>query len=119
MDKKIYTQKFKEVFEVVCNRTILHPITALNLSYTYNKGEVQKIKKNLYFPRLVQKKAGIGSLPGLQCSTPVKQYNTIFNNIDCFCTDLKSTLHPKVYKELAKNKNNPQLQLQILRKVGL
>lgn len=118
MDKKEYTNKLKEIFVVMCKGSILDPVTALNISYFYNKGDVQKIKKNLYFPRLQTKKgiSGIQSLPDSRCA---RTYNTIFINYNLFCQDLLNCIHPKVYNELAKNKNNPQLQLQILKKIGL
>lgn len=118
MDKKEYTQKLKEIFVVMCKGSILDPVTAINISYLYNKGEVQKINKNLFFPRLQKKQgiSGIQSLPDSRCS---KTYSSIFTNYSFFLQDLKSCVHPKVYSELVKNRNNPQLQLQILKKIGL
>ena len=118
MDKKEYTQKLKEIFIVMCKGSILDPVTAINISYLYNKGEVQKINKNLFFPRLQKKQgiSGIQSLPDRKCS---KSYSSIFVNYNYFLQDLKNCVHPKVYSELVKNRNNPQLQLQILKKIGL
>ena len=120
MDKKIYTQNFKEIFEVICAESFLHPVTALNISYTYNKGAIEKIKKNLFLPRVQSfKKQGIGSVPNIQIGTLDKSYNSIFTSYYYFAQDLKGCLHPKVYKELCKTRNNPQLQLQLLKKIGL
>jgi hypothetical protein len=118
MDKKEYTQKLKEVFKVMCNGSILDPVTALNISFLYTKGNVQKIKKNLFFPRL-QKKQGISGVQSLPDSKCDRSYNTIFTNYNMFCADLLECLHPKVYNELLKYRNNPQIQLQILKKIGL
>ena len=118
MDKKEYTKKFKEVFELICSGSIIDPITALNISYLYNNGNLQKIKKNLFFPRLQKKQgiAGVQSLPDSRCS---KTYSSIFVSFHYFYQDLKECIHPKVYTELIKSKNNPQLQLQILKRIGL
>ena len=118
MDKKEYSKKLKEVFTVMCNGSLLDPVTAINISYLYNNGNLQKIKKNLFFPRLQKKQgiAGVQSLPDSRCD---KTYSSIFVNYTLFLQDLVNCIHPKVYKELLKYKNNPQIQLQILRKIGL
>lgn len=118
MDKKEYTKRFKEVFSVMCIHTLLNPITALNISFTYTGGSTDKIKKNAFFPR-VEKKQGLGSVPKLPGSRKTATYPSIFANYYHFITDLKEAVHPKVLKELHNNRTNPQVQLAILKKIGL
>jgi hypothetical protein len=118
MDKKEYNQRFKEVFAVMCMHTILNPITALNISYSYTGGNTDKIKKNAFFPK-VEKKQGMGNLPKLPGCRKTATFPSIFANYYYFASDLKKVLHPKVYEQLHNNRKNPQVQLDILKKVGL
>ena len=118
MEKKQFNQKYKEVFTLISAGSILDPLTAMNISYFYHKGNEAKISKNLWYPRLA-KKQGISGVQSLPDSKQVKTCPSIFVSFYHFCQDLKNCLHPKVYSELAKYRNNPQIQLQILKKIGL
>lgn len=111
MDKKEFTKKYYEVFKVITQFTVIHPVTALNISYSYNQGNLDLVKKNLFFPD-IQTKTGIGSIPR-------KKVNSIFDNFYVFHKKLKNKISKKTYIELAKSTNNPQIQLQILREIGI
>lgn len=120
MDKKEFTQKFKEIFVILTHDSILNPVTALNISYTYNKGDLNKLRFNKFFPRVQkEKKQGIGTIPALYDCRQIKVYNTIFVNYTYFTEDLKKALPAQLVKQLYASRHNPQKQLAILREIGI
>lgn len=118
MDKKIFADKFKEVINVIASNSVIHPITALNISYSFIKIDEKRIKRNQFFPK-VSKKQGIGGIKS-DLSIRKNEYDpSIFVSFNNFIESLKQNLDPKIYTSIIKTRSNPQLQLEILRKIGI
>jgi hypothetical protein len=118
MDKKIFAEKFKDIINVIASHSVINPITALNISYSFIKNDENRIKRNQFFPK-VSKKQGINGIESNVCIRKNYKDPSIFVSFSNFTEGLKKNLDQKTYIDIVKARSNPQLQLELLRKIGI